>query len=85
MAMNIKNLNQKSSVNKMLSCGLGYGRASSQRLMTPWALVRIGSVSKVVTAVGILRLYNDRQVNLHSTVFGETGRICLYSIIMFFN
>lgn len=52
---------------------LGYGRASAQRLMTPWALMRVGSVSKIITAVSILRLYDEGRLELDSKVFGSEG------------
>ena len=53
---------------------VGYGRASTERLMTPWALVRIGSISKVITAVAVMKLVEQRQLRLQSTVFGHNGQ-----------
>lgn len=56
----------------------GYGRASAQRLMTPWALMRIGSVSKIVTAISVLRLYDKGRLGLDAHVFGNTGLLAEY-------
>ncbi|ESN96346.1 hypothetical protein HELRODRAFT_163397 [Helobdella robusta] len=51
----------------------GYGRASHQRLMTPWTTVRIGGVSKFVTSLGLMRLVEHGKVRLDDLVFGEEG------------
>ena len=58
----------------------GYGRASVQRLMTPWALVRVGSVSKVVTSVAVMKLVEDDRLQLSSRVFGTAGD--LYCVLL---
>jgi len=49
--------------------------------MTPWALVRIGSISKVVTSVAIMKLVEEGRVNLQTRVFGATGEIYIYIYI----
>jgi len=41
--------------------------------MTPWALMRIGSISKVITAVGVMKLIEQKRMSLQSTVFGPNG------------
>lgn len=51
-----------------------YGRADAKRMVTPWSLFRIGSVSKVVTALGILRLHDEGLVSLDAKVFGPKGQ-----------
>jgi CubicO group peptidase (beta-lactamase class C family) len=42
--------------------------------MTPWALVRIGSVSKIVTSVAVMKLVEEGRLTLSSRVFGPTGK-----------
>jgi len=42
--------------------------------MTPWALMRIGSISKVITAVAVMKLIELRRLSLQSTVFGPNGQ-----------
>jgi len=41
--------------------------------MTPWALMRIGSVSKVITAVAVMKLAEQQRLSLQSAVFGPNG------------
>jgi len=41
--------------------------------MTPWTLMRIGSISKVITAVAVMKLVEQRRFALNSTVFGPDG------------
>jgi len=41
--------------------------------MTPWTLMRIGSISKVITAVAVMKLIEQRRFALNSTVFGPDG------------
>lgn len=55
----------------------GYGRASMYRIVTPWSLFRIGSVTKPITAMGILRLHEQGKLDLDALVFGEKGKINL--------
>ncbi len=53
----------------------GYGladREAGQR-MTPATLMRIASVSKVVTAIGVLRLVDEHRLDLDAKVFGVLG------------
>jgi len=42
--------------------------------MTPWALMRIGSISKVITAVAVMKLVEQERFSLQSTVFGQNGQ-----------
>ena len=53
---------------------LGYGKAGDRGLVTPWSLFRIGSVSKVVTAIGIMKLHDDGRLCLDAKVFGPQGK-----------
>ena len=52
---------------------LGYGRAGSFRLVTPWSLFRIGSISKSITAMGILKLQERGLLGLDRPIFGPNG------------
>jgi len=49
--------------------------------MTPWALMRIGSVSKVITAVAVMKLIEQRRLSLQSTVFGPNGQFMPYYLM----
>ncbi len=54
----------------------GYGRAGRFSIVTPWSLFRIGSISKSVTAMGILKLLEKAEIKLDSQVFGAAGTQC---------
>ena len=56
----------------------GYGRAGVFSLVTPWSLFRIGSVSKPITAMGVLKLLELNQVKLNSKIFGPTGSLIIF-------
>ena len=51
----------------------GYGRADASRPMTPGTLLRMASVSKLLTAVGIMKLQERGKLVLDSPVFGPFG------------
>lgn len=53
----------------------GYGWADKEEgsEMTPGTLMRIASVSKLMTAVGIMKLVEDNRLALTDTVFGPAG------------
>jgi CubicO group peptidase (beta-lactamase class C family) len=53
----------------------GYGYADKERSITvqPYNLFRIASVSKLITAVTIMKLVENEQLTLESKVFGENG------------
>ena len=51
----------------------GYGQAGNFRLVSPWSLFRIGSISKTVTAVGALKLIEQGRLHLGDLVFGRKG------------
>lgn len=57
---------------KLLYCQ-GYGSAAAGRKVDPDAMFRIASISKTITAVGIMRLVQDRRLSLEDKVFGSQG------------
>ena len=59
--------------NDSLVYARGYGRADGGRPMTPGTLLRMASVSKLVTAVGIMKLQERGKLVLDSPVFGPFG------------
>ncbi|WP_031495054.1 serine hydrolase [Bryobacter aggregatus] len=54
------------ATNGRLACAgaLGYADASTQRAMTSGTLLRVGSISKTITAMAILKLYEDGKLGL---------------------
>ena len=59
--------------NDSLVYARGYGRADASRPMTPGTLLRIASVSKLITAVGIMKLQERGKLVLDTPVFGPFG------------
>ena len=59
--------------NDSLLYARGYGRADGARPMTPGTLLRMASVSKLVTAVGIMKLQEKGKLVLDTPVFGPFG------------
>ncbi|MFY0593315.1 serine hydrolase domain-containing protein [Roseivirga sp.] len=53
--------------------GFGYADKENKVEVEPYHLFRIGSVSKLVTAIGVLKLVNDGELSLDDYVFGERG------------
>lgn len=53
----------------------GYGYADSEKEIAcePFNLFRIASMSKLITAIGIMKLVDDNHISLDSKVFGENG------------
>ena len=51
----------------------GYGEADSATPMTPDTRLRLASVSKLLTAIGIMRLQEEGKVFLETPVFGPFG------------
>ncbi len=53
----------------------GFGTANSEtgEDVKPGHLFRIASVSKLITAVAVMKLYEEGNLNLDETVFGERG------------
>lgn len=59
--------------NDSLLYARGYGRADANTPMTPATTLRLASVSKLLTAVGIMRLQEEGKLSLESPVFGPFG------------
>ncbi len=51
----------------------GYADRELKIQTEPYNLFRVASVSKLVTAVGIMKLVEQHRINLDSKVFGESG------------
>ena len=64
--------------NDSLLYARGYGKADSDTPMTPGTRMRLASVSKLLTAVGIMRLQEEGKVFLDSPVFGPFGVLNQY-------
>lgn len=59
--------------NDSLLYARGYGRADANTPMNPDVRLRLASVSKLLTAVGIMRLQEQGKVFLETPVFGPFG------------
>lgn len=59
--------------------GYGWADESAREPMTPGTTLRMASVSKLLTAVGIMKLQEDSLLNLQSPVFGPCGILSEYS------
>ena len=64
--------------NDSLLYARGYGRADATTPMTPGTTLRLASVSKLLTAIGIMRLQEEGKLNLESPVFGPFGILNKY-------
>jgi len=53
--------------------GLGYADAENQTAVSPAHLFRIASVSKLITAVAIMKLSEEGKLRLDDHVFGSSG------------
>lgn len=53
--------------------GFGYADKENKVTVEPYHLFRIGSVSKLVTAMSVLKLIDDGKLSLDDYVFGEKG------------
>lgn len=53
--------------------GYGWADEENQLEMGPGNIMRIASVSKLITAVGIMKLQEEEVLSLQDTVFGPTG------------
>lgn len=64
--------------NDSLVYSKGYGWADKEKgiEMTPGHILRLASVSKLVTATGIMRLQEDSLLTLKDKVFGNDGILC---------
>ena len=59
--------------NDSLLYARGYGKADASYPMTPGTTMRLASVSKLLTAIGIMRLQEQGKVFLETPVFGPFG------------
>jgi len=53
--------------------GFGYANKETEEKMQPYHMLRIASVSKLITAVAIMKLVENGQINLNQKVFGKKG------------
>ena len=53
--------------------GFGYANEDNNEYVTPKHLFRIASVSKLITAVTVMKLIEDEKLSLDSKVFGKDG------------
>ena len=53
--------------------GFGYADKEDSIKAEPYSLYRVASVSKLITAVGIMRLVEDKMLSLDTKVFGKEG------------
>ena len=56
----------------------GYGMADASTPMTPGTIMRLASVSKLLTAVGIMKLQEEGKVFMDTPVFGPLGVLNKY-------
>jgi CubicO group peptidase (beta-lactamase class C family) len=52
------------------ACGLGYSDTASKEAVQPYHKFRIASISKLLTAVAILKLQEEGKLSLNNRVFG---------------
>ena len=64
--------------NDSLVYAKGYGRADSATPMTPGTTLRIASVSKLLTAIGVMKLQEEAKLFLDTPVFGPMGILNKY-------
>jgi CubicO group peptidase (beta-lactamase class C family) len=53
--------------------GFGYADTSLRKEVQPYNLFRVASISKLVTAVGIMKLHEEGKISLEDKVFGPGG------------
>ncbi len=53
--------------------GFGFSDKEKKEKVEPHHLFRIGSVSKLITAIAVLKLVDDGRISLDDYVFGENG------------
>jgi len=53
--------------------GFGYADTLTKELVTVYSLFRIASCSKTITAIGIMKLIQDKKLHIDDTVFGNKG------------
>ncbi len=60
--------------------GYGYADKNEKLRVEPYHRFRIASISKLITAVGVMKLVEDSLVDLDGQVFGDKGILPGYSI-----
>lgn len=60
----------------VFSKGYGWADREKKEEMTPRHILRMASVSKLVTAVGIMKLWEQGRLSLGDKVFGPEGILC---------
>jgi CubicO group peptidase (beta-lactamase class C family) len=59
---------------KLVFCqGYGYANEEAQVSVTPYHLFRLASVSKLITAVAVMKLVESSKISLETRVFGKYG------------
>lgn len=53
--------------------GFGHTDQQNEEEVQPYHLFRIGSISKLITAVAVMKLYEEGKLELEDKVFGENG------------
>lgn len=73
----LKGMSMSIVKNSKLVFSKGYGWANLEKaeLMTPAHIMRVASVSKLITAIGVMKLVEDSLLTLDDKVFGEEGII----------
>ena len=60
----------------MFSKGYGWADKEKNEVMTPGHILRLASVSKLLTATGIMKLEEQGRLSLDDRVFGPDGILC---------
>ena len=55
------------------SRGFGYANTTTQTLVQPNNIFRVASISKTITGVAVMKLFEQGLINLDAKVFGTTG------------
>lgn len=53
--------------------GIGFANKETNEHVQPYHLFRIASVSKLITAITIMKLVDQNKIDLHQTIFGPIG------------
>ncbi len=53
--------------------GFGYSNKEDSVKAEPYSMYRIASVSKLITAVGVMKLIEDKKLTLDTKIFGKDG------------
>ncbi len=63
--------------------GFGHANKEEKEELQPYHLMRIGSISKLITAVAVMKLMDDGKLTLDDQVFGEEGilKYGIYDVI----